>query len=374
MTPATYLRDRAGSIAFASACAAAAAGLAAFLGASAQACAVIFVVALLVAAAAFACGYVRRRRFWRELDEAKEAPLPAWRSAALVEEPRFLEGALAWRALDEAGRTAADDLAAANDELAAYRTYVEAWVHEVKTPLAAAGLVADGLHGPEAAKLKGELERIGSCIDQALFYARASSLDRDYTIREVALADVCRRAARANARFLIERGVALDLEVPDEALVLADGKQLAFVLGQLLVNAAKYGASRVRLSCEGAPASAAPPAAPAPAAEPATPAAGDDAPTPCGSASGPLTLSVADDGWGIPAADVPRVFDRGFTGENGRRAGGSTGMGLYLAAVICERMGLSLSLASREGEGTRVLIAFPRDGERLAASRSLTGL
>ena len=127
------------------------------------------------------------------------------------------------------------------------------------------------------------------------------------------------------------------MEVADDETVFADAKWLAFVIGQIVVNAAKYGARTIRFSArvEGR------------------------------GADGRTVLEIADDGCGIPAADVPRVFDRGFTGENGRAQGSSTGMGLYLVAQLCEKMGLGVGLASEEGAGTRVMIAFPHDRRAL---------
>ena len=106
------------------------------------------------------------------------------------------------------------------------------------------------------------------------------------------------------------------------------------MLGQLIVNAAKYGAVRIGFSSriEGE-----------------------------GTSAAHTVLEVSDDGYGIPAADVPRVFDRGFTGVNGRKQGASTGMGLYLVAQLCEKMGLGVAIASEEGSGTRVLVTFPHD-------------
>ena len=79
-----------------------------------------------------------------------------------------------------------------------------------------------------------------------------------------------------------------------------------------------------------------------------------------------MTLCVVDDGWGIPEEDVPRVFDRGFKGTRGRQLGSSTGMGLYLAATLCRKLGLGLSLASEEGKGTTVKLTFPFDERRLS--------
>jgi len=75
-------------------------------------------------------------------------------------------------------------------------------------------------------------------------------------------------------------------------------------------------------------------------------------------------LEVRDNGCGIPAADVPRVFERGFTGQVGRAHGSATGMGLYLVASLCASMGLHVGLASEEGTGTRVILTFPHDRTR----------
>ena len=119
--------------------------------------------------------------------------------------------------------------------------------------------------------------------------------------------------------------------------MFADASWLSFVLGQVVVNAAKYGATAVRFT----------------AREEGT-----------GTSAARTVLEIADNGRGIPAADVPRVFDRGFTGENGRDQGSATGMGLYLVATLCEKMGLGVGLASEEGTGTRVMLAFPHDRRR----------
>ncbi|MEG0505228.1 MAG: ATP-binding protein, partial [Raoultibacter sp.] len=124
----------------------------------------------------------------------------------------------------------------------------------------------------------------------------------------------------------------------EDVIIFADGKWLKFVIGQLLVNAAKYESTTIaissRLEADGT----------------------SDAHT---------VLIIADDGCGIPAADINSVFEKGFTGENGRKFGSSTGMGLFLCATMCAEMGLGISIASEEGAGTRVMIAFPHDRRRL---------
>lgn len=340
MTPASYLRDRAVALAVAVLCAICMGSMLAVLGAGAQAAVLGACFVAGCAAAVFACGYVRRRRFYAELSRFVDDLDRTYYAAALLEEPDFLEGRLAFEALEAVGKAAADDVAAHKRQAEAYRDYIELWIHEIKTPIAAAGLMAAGLHGSEASKLKGELDRIEAYVEQALYYARSTSLSRDFSIREIALAGVAREAVRKHARYLIERGIAPVFDVAEDVRVFADAKWLAFILGQLVTNSAKYGADSVRFSVrtegEGTPAAR-------------------------------TVLEVADDGPGIPAADVPRVFERGFTGCNGRKLGSSTGMGLYLVAELCAKMGLGAAIASEEGRGTRVMLSFPHDRRRLDA-------
>ena len=191
--------------------------------------------------------------------------------------------------------------------------------------------------GPESAKVARELERIEAQVDQALYYARSTSVERDYAIREVNLADAAREACKRHSRFLIEKGCTPAFDIPDALTVLADEPWLVFILGQVIVNAAKYGATTLAFTVR--------------EKEPGTP-------------RGRTVLEVRDNGCGIPAADVPRVFERGFTGQVGRAHGSATGMGLYLVASLCASMGLHVGLASEEGTGTRVILTFPHDRTR----------
>ena len=325
MSPAAFLRDRALSVAVAIVCAIAIGSVVAVLGAGPDASVLAACIVLACAAFALTVDYARRRAFYRDLEQVVGDLDRTYYATALIEPPDFLEGRLAYEALQATGKAAADDVAAHKQQAEAYRDYIELWIHEIKTPIAAAALMASGLHGPQAARIKGELDRIEGYVEQALYYARSTSLVQDYAIRETSLAEAVREALRKHARFLIERGVAPTVDVDEDVRVFADVKWLAFVIGQLVANAGKYGASTLRFSVR----------------------------------------EVADDGWGVPAGDVPRVFERAFTGENGRRAGSSTGMGLYLVAELCAKMGLAVALASEEGKGTRVLLAFPHDRRKL---------
>lgn len=300
--------------------------------------AVLAAILALGGATALVLGYVRDRRFLRDLADNAATLEHAWQLPLVMEEPDSRAGRLVFEALSAQGRSAADDVHEAQRRLSAYRSYIEAWIHEVKVPIAAAGLVASRLDAAERPVVLRELDRINAQVEQALWYARSESAELDYTIREVPLVRIVKGACKDNARLLIESGVSVEVAIAETERVFTDAKWAAFVVSQAMVNAAKYGACHVRASAcvEGA-----------------------------GSVDERTVLELADDGWGIPAADVPRVFERGFTGEHGHAQARSTGMGLYLAARICEKLGLGLEIASEEGRGTRVLVSFPHDRRRL---------
>lgn len=338
MSLRAYLRDRFVHLLIGIFCCVVVGGMLAVLGVGRDATVLVPCFIASCGAAGLGIEYARRRRFYDELGRIVEDLDRTYYASELLEEPDFLEGKLAHEALEAVGKVAADDVMFYRRQAEEYREYIELWIHEIKTPIAAAHLMVATLHGFDAVKLKGELGRIESHVEQALFYARSASLARDYAIREVALAETVRAACKKNARYLIERGATPVVAIADDATVFANSSWLVFILGQILVNAAKYGATCVRfsISIEGTRAN------------------------PVGT-----ILEIADDGPGIPAADVPRVFDRGFTGRNGRKQGSATGMGLYLVATLCEKMGLGIALASEEGTGTRVMVTFPHDRHRL---------
>lgn len=276
--------------------------------------------------------YLRQRDFYRSLSEAYRMMEEPSQLSTWVSEPDFPDGRLVYQLLELMEAQSNAQVAEAQRRSQEYRDYIELWVHETKMPLSAAQLIAQRVAPPEGAEVTRQLDRLKAQIDQALYYARSTSLTNDYVIRTVPLAKVCREAVKRNARLLIECGVTPKVEVADDVQVQSDEPWLLFILGQLLTNAAQYGAKNIVISSK--------------EVEPGTP-------------RGHTRLEVRDDGQGIPAADVPRVFDRGFTGSNGRSRGNATGMGLYLISMMAERMGLGLQLASEEGAGTRILLDFP---------------
>ncbi|WP_241157053.1 sensor histidine kinase [Adlercreutzia sp. ZJ304] len=333
-----YLRDRWLALIIGCVCVLGVYGMCATLGVGFQACIAVSVFILLCICLLLVCEYVRRARYWRSVCKMNEDIRHTCEVTSLIKEPSFLEGRLSYAALERLSDLSNTELTLAQRSSTEYREYIELWIHEAKTPIAAAKLILDRMGGADADALSRELERVGNQIDQALYYARSTALNKDYSIRQVSLAHAAREACKRQARFLIEKQTIPSIDISDDVQVLSDEPWLVFMLGQILANAAQYGASSVSFT-----------------------ATEEAANTP----HGRTVLEVRDNGCGISAADMPRVFDRGFTGSNGRESGSATGMGLYLVSLMCARLSLGVSLASEEGVGTRVMLSFPHDRRRL---------
>lgn len=340
-TAGTFLRDKMAIVAIALLVIAFITFLLVILGVTIDAIVLIDSALATCVVLALVLEYRRRASFWKDVETAIEALDRTRYIGDLVDDPSFSEGRLALDAMLALTQLNKDELGELRTQNHERAQYTELWVHEVKTPLAAAKLVLGRMHGPDVAKLKIELERIEGLVEQALFTARSDTLVNDYLIREVRLADAVGEACKSNMCYLASCGVTLNMQVDPQVTVMADRTWLAFILNQLITNAAKYDASTIAFT---------------------TYEEGNEGPHAC------TVLELRDDGCGIPAADVPRVFDRGFTGEVGRAHGSATGMGLFLVARMCAQMGLDVLLASEEGTGTRVQIKFPHDRRRMHLS------
>ena len=203
--------------------------------------------------------------------------------------------------------------------------YYTAWVHQIKTPIAAMRLTLQGEDTPAARRLMTELGRVEQYVDMALTYLRLEEGGSDYVIRTCAVDDVVCAAVRRFAGEFIDRRIALDY-TPVEWETVTDGKWLTFVVEQLLSNALKYTGQdgTIRIYREG-----------------------DD-------------LCIRDSGMGIAPEDLPRVFDMGYTGQNGRLDRRSSGIGLYLCRRICRNLRHEIRIESVPGVGTTVYLTLGR--------------
>lgn len=238
-------------------------------------------------------------------------------------------------AVDHLMQLAHEEVREMEAELSAQKQYTELWVHEIKTPLAAVRLLLRNQNSGFIEDTVFEIDKINHLVDQALYYARSSSVSNDFFIKELCLKDVVSRAIQSYTKILISAHIVPKLHNLD-LVVEADAKWLQFIIEQLCSNAAKYrkpNSETAELSFS------------------ATQIKGENG-------VWDSCLTIKDEGIGIPASDIDRVFDRAFTGENGRRSAVSTGMGLYLVRELAKKMNILVSIDSVEGEGTQVHLYF----------------
>lgn len=289
----------------------------------------ILVLYAFAALAGLLIEYLPKRSYYRGL-HAKLGNLDQKHLLCeLLEEPSFEEGRIWFDALRQAAKSMNDRIAEYECASEEYREYIETWVHEVKTPIASGKLLVENNQSPATLSIGEELDKIDRFVEQALFYSRSNSVEKDYIIQKTSLKELVNGVIRKNAKTLIAAKVQFEMDNL-ELNVYTDPKWTDFILGQILSNAVKYRREQCRISISGAE--------------------GENG----------VTLRLRDNGTGIPPADVGRVFDKGFTGQNGRSYAKSTGMGLYLCSKLCLKLGLGISARSEQGSWTEIELVFPK--------------
>lgn len=294
--------------------------------------AVSFVVVLIAAAGSvpLLIDFLRRTSWYRQTQKQLEDLDRAYLLHAVVEEPGFADGQICCRWLDDVAQDMNERIAASERSMSDYREYLERWVHEIKMPIATALLTAENHPSPEMRSIQQDLQRIESYVMQVLYYARSSSLQDDYIISACTLESIVDAALKRNARQLIRSGFSIDKDSLD-AIVRTDSKWMGFVLDQIIQNSIKYrkedsASLRFAQVCAGES----------------------------------CELLIEDTGVGVPDSDLPRLFQKGFTGENGRRFTKATGMGLYISRSLLEKMNLSIRAERGSRGGLLIRIGFPR--------------
>lgn len=278
-----------------------------------------FLLCFALGLALFTLGYFQFLRRHRELKgllvqiQEKALPLPPPKGLLEADYQALLQALASERAA-----LALED----RNRLQDMTDYYTLWAHQIKTPIAAMGLLLQEEPRPE---LEGELLKIEQYVEMVLGYLRLGSDSTDYVFRNCRLDDLLRQAVRKYARLFILKKISLDFQETGRT-VLTDGKWLSFVLEQLLSNAVKYTPPGGLIRVYGD---------------------GD-------------TLVIADNGIGIQPEDLPRVFEKGFTGFNGREDKKSTGIGLYLCRQVLDRLNHGISISSRPGQGTLVRLDLSR--------------
>jgi signal transduction histidine kinase len=271
--------------------------------------------------------YLIVKRRLDELDSIMNRLDQKYLFAECVELPKSYYERKLFTLMRRSGKSMIEEVSNQRESRQEYREYIESWVHEMKAPITAAGLIANSTEQEIRRKLATELANIENHVERALYYARAESAETDFFIRQTSLHEIVSGAVEKHRTLLIQSGVRVETDDLDH-MVYTDGKWAIFIIGQILQNAVRYRSEE-------------------PVIQFYTKTLGEQ-----------TQLVVQDNGIGIPHHELPRIFERGFTGSNGRQRGGSTGMGLYIAHKLADHMLMELRAVSKSGEGTAITMTF----------------
>lgn len=212
-----------------------------------------------------------------------------------------------------------------------YKDYIELWIHEIKLPIATSKMIIENNKNDVTKSIDEEINEIEDFTEQALFYARSNHANKDYCVTECKVKDIVNESVKRNKQTLINQKIAIQIQNTDQT-IYTDPKWCSFILNQIIQNSIKYRKETGAEICFTAE-----------------------------EKKDSVVLSIRDNGIGIRQGEVTRVFDKGFTGSNGRIGKKSTGIGLYLCKKLCDKLGLGIELSAEENVGTEVRIIFPRN-------------
>ncbi len=273
--------------------------------------------------------YGIRKRYFRQLLETAEQLEERYLIPEVIAVPKRAGEQVFYQIMKLAEKSMLEKIGEVQRERKEYKEYIEQWIHEVKTPITAIKLICENNRFEFTRDLLAELENVNRFTEQALYYARSEHTEKDYLIREVRLGDMVHEAIGEN-KYLLRQSNMTVLVDEMEYCVYTDSKWVRFILNQIISNAVKYRTEQPVLHFFAA------------------------------EKKGQIVLYAEDNGLGISKGDLCRIFEKGFTGQNGRRVSNSTGMGLYLCRRLCDKLGIGLAVDS-EGKGTTVALSFYRN-------------
>ena len=279
-----------------------------------------------------AIDYLRKQKFYNNLVQTVDGLDKKYLVLEMINKPDFYEGKIFYQTLYEINKSMIENVKEYSLSIADFKEYVEMWIHEVKIPISSLVLLNHNHKNSLDSKYVKQIRKLDNYIDQILYYVRSENAEKDYIIKETSLNDIIKNVALKNKDDLLENNVDLIVEVNDEK-VLTDSKWLEFILNQIINNSIKYKrdntGSYIKIKTY--------------------------------ENKNSIKLFIEDNGIGIPKNDLTQVFDKCFTGENGREKSKSTGMGLYIAKKLCTKLGHRIEIESEAGSFTRVVIAFGKN-------------
>ncbi|OPJ60736.1 sensor histidine kinase [Clostridium oryzae] len=285
---------------------------------------------LLILTVYIAIQYYYKKKYFDNLFHTVNQLKQKYLIAEIMEKPYDLENLQFYNILKSANKSMIENITSIKNERKAYKEYIESWVHEIKTPIASIKLICENNKNDVIRRILSELESVDNFVEQVLFYARSENVEKDYLIKETQLSNCINAAVVKNKQLLLRNGIRIDV-TQSKLTAFTDSKWIEFILNQLIINAVKY-----RKECNAI------------------------IEILVSEEEKGVAIFVKDNGVGIDESELPRVFEKGFTGSNGRKNDKSTGIGLYLSKKLCEKLGIGISISSKLNEYTSVRLFFPK--------------
>lgn len=276
--------------------------------------------------------YFKRKKFYDNLLNMLEELDEKYLITEIIKTPNFLEGKIFKNSLEQIDKSMLENVNKYKYMTEDYKEYIELWIHEIKIPISASKMVIENNKNAITKSIDEELDKVENYIEQALFYARSNTVEKDYYIRKVVLKEIVNESIKKNKSSLIQEKISIDIH-DLEIEVNTDNKWIVFILNQIIQNSIKYRKkenSVIEIYAN--------------------------------QGKENVILYIKDNGIGIKQGEIIRVFEKGFTGTNGRLSNKkSTGIGLYLCKKLCNKLGIGIELNSVQNEGTEVKLVFPKD-------------
>lgn len=292
----------------------------------------IAIIIILVVGISIFVEYKNKQHFYNQLKTNMDELNEKYLISEIIKTPNFIEGKILKETIQDTGKSMLENVNHYKNIQEEYKEYIELWIHEVKIPIAASKMIIENNKNSVTKSIDEELDKVENYIEQALFYARSNAVEKDYIINKTNLKEIVSGSILKNKTTLLNEKVALELKDIEQE-VYTDSKWATFIINQIIQNAIKYSKKenkKIEIYSK--------------------------------TKNDKVILYIKDNGIGIKKGEIKRVFERGFTGENGRIVGQkSTGIGLYLCKKLCDKLGLGIELNSEKDIGTEVRIIFPKN-------------
>lgn len=276
--------------------------------------------------------YFRKKKFYNELINNTKLLDKKYLVLETLSEPSFLEGKILYDSLYQIDKSMNERIKLYEKNLSDFKEYVEMWIHEVKIPLSSLSLMCHNHHNEIDKKYLNQINKLDNYVDQVLYYVRSNDAEKDFLIKKTNLEKVINSVMIKNKDEILLNNITVSVENLN-VFVYTDTKWLIFIINQILNNSIKYkkknGNSLIKIYAT--------------------------------EEKDLVNLFIYDNGIGINKSDITRVFDKTFTGENGRKDANSTGMGLYIVKKLIDKLGHKISISSKENEYTEVKITFGKN-------------